>query len=102
MEEIKNEKMPTTHTRCMSEEDILNELLLTEKMLSNNYSIAVNEMSNKVLYKKILKILTETKNLSRELFNLAFEKGWYTLSKETDTNIDKALTQSQEKAKELS
>lgn len=102
MEEIKNEKTPTTHGRCMSEEDILNEILLTEKMLSNNYSIAVNEMSNKILYKKILKILTDTKNITRELFNLAFEKGWYTLSTQSETTIENTLTQYSGKLKELS
>ena len=31
---------------CLTEEDILNDILLSEKTISNNYSVALSEMSN--------------------------------------------------------
>ena len=46
-------------------------------------------MSNKVLYKKIFKIFKETKALARELYDLAFVKGWYTLETADETKIKK-------------
>lgn len=102
MEEIKNEKKPTVKSKSMSEEDILNDILMCEKNISNNYSIAVDEMSNKQLYKIVLEILNDSKNVARELYNLAFEKGWYSIKTESDTEIDKAHNEYKSKSKELS
>ena len=48
MEEIKNKCEQTPKDECMSEEDILNDILLSEKSISNSYSVAINEMSNKL------------------------------------------------------
>ena len=42
--------------------------------MSNNYSIALNEMSNDYLYKDLLTIFEETQNTQRRLFNLLFKK----------------------------
>ena len=33
---------------CLTEEDILNDILLTEKNMSNSYSVAINEMRRKL------------------------------------------------------
>ena len=46
MEEIKNKCEQTPKDECMSEEDILNDILLYEKNISNSYIIAINEMIN--------------------------------------------------------
>lgn len=102
MEEIKNDKKSIIKSKNMSEEDILNDILMCEKNISNNYSTAVDEMSNKQLYKIVLEILNESKNIARELFNLAFEKGWYTIKTESETEIEKAYNEHNNKLKELS
>ena len=56
----------------ISEEDILNIMLSFEKNMSDNYSVAINEMSNKVLYKKIISIFDDTKDMGREIYNLMY------------------------------
>ena len=52
MSKIGNEKVEVSSTKEMNDLDILNDIMQSEKNNSNNYSIAIDEMSNKVLYKK--------------------------------------------------
>ena len=54
MAKIQNEKVEVNSTKEMNDKDLLNDILQCEKNESNNYSCALNEMSNKVLYKKVL------------------------------------------------
>jgi spore coat protein CotF len=102
MEEIKNEKESIIKSKCMSEEDILNDILMCEKNISNNYSISLNEMSNKQLFKIVFGLLNESKNIARDIYNLAFEKGWYTVKTESESEITKAENEYRNKLKELS
>ena len=85
----------------MSEEDIVNDILMCEKNISNNYSVACNEMSNKYLYKIVLDLLVDSKNIAREIYNLAFEKGWYSVSPENETEITKTVKEYCSKKEEL-
>lgn len=102
MEEIKNEKESVIKSKCMSEEDILNDILMSEKNISNNYGVALNEMSNKQLFKIVFELLSESKNITRDIYNLAFEKGWYTVKTESESEITKAENKFRSKLKELS
>lgn len=102
MEEIKNESEEEIKNSSLSLEDIVNDLLMCEKNISNNYSIVCNEMSNKYLYKIILGILNDTKNIARELYNISFEKGWYSLTIEKEDEINKIYNEYYKKMKELS
>ena len=102
MEEIKNKCEQTPKDECMSEEDILNDILLSEKSISNSYSVAINEMSNKYLYKKVMSIFEDTKDMARDIYNLMFTKGWYTITPEEDTKIEKSYTKYSNKMNELS
>ena len=89
-------------TICLCEEDILNEILIFEKNLSNNYSIMLNEMSNKYLYKKVLSIFTETKNITKEIFYLMNELGYYVLIKEDEEKVESSCEKYKAKMNELS
>lgn len=102
MKEIKNEKQDVIKDECLNDEDILNDIMLCEKNISNSYSVAINEMSNKYLYKKIMDIFEDTKDMAREIFNLMFSKGWYTLMPEDENKISKSYTKYSDKLKELS
>jgi len=82
---VQNPKTETQSGTQMNDKDVLNDILITEKNMSNNYSIALNEASNDHLYKDFLTIFQETQEAQRQLFNLLFKKGWYTLEK-ADTN----------------
>ncbi|MDD6272248.1 MAG: spore coat protein [Bacilli bacterium] len=85
----------------LTEEDILNDVLLSEKNISNCYSIAINEMSNAKLYKKIMSIFEDTKDISRDMFNLMYQNGWYQLESEDETKIETSFDKYNKKYEEL-
>lgn len=88
-------------TKEMNDKDVLNDVLLTLKNVSNNYSIAIDEMSNKYLYKEVFKIFNDTKNKAREAYELAFNNGWYSLEEAEEQKINQALTKMNKSKKEL-
>ena len=88
-------------TKEMTDKDILNDVLLSLKNVSNNYSIAIDEMSNQELFKEIYQIFNETKTKAREAYELAFSNGWYTLEKAETTKIDEAYNKMNKSKKEL-
>ena len=102
MKEIKNECQKIEKDLYMNDEDILNDILLSEKNISNCYSVALNELSNKILYKKIMDIFKDTKDMARDIYNLMFSKGWYVLSPEEENKISKAYQKYSDKLLELS
>lgn len=102
MKEIKNDKQEISKDECLNDEDLLNDIMLCEKNISNSYSVAINEMSNKYLYKKVMDIFEDTKDIARDIFNLMFSKGWYTLTPEEENKITKSYTKYSDKLKELS
>jgi len=63
----------------MNDRDIVNDILSTEKYLTQAFNTAVNEASNQELYQTQLQILNELHEAQRELFNLMHQKGWYKL-----------------------
>ena len=47
-------------------------------------------------------IFEDTKDMARDIYNLMFSKGWYTITPEEETKIDKAYTKYSSKLSELS
>lgn len=101
MSKISNIKKEVPCTKERNDKDYLNDILTEEKNLSNNYSISLNEMSNKVLYKKIFTLFKDTKLLAREAYDLCFLNGWYTLDTALEQDILKARTDGEKDLKEL-
>ena len=102
MKEIKNEKQEISKDECLNDEDLLNDIMLCEKNISNSYSVAINEMSNKYLYKEVMNIFEDTKSIAREIYNFMFSKGWYSVTQEDEKNIEKSFTKYSKKLSELS
>ena len=86
---------------CLTKEDILNDVLLSEKNISNSYSVAINEMSSDKLYKKVMNFFDDTKDLAREIFTFMYNNGLYELTSETEQKIEDSCTKYQEKKEEL-
>ena len=78
-QQIKNPEMQIQKTPQMNIRDFANDLLATEKHITDAYSTYLNEASNQHLYQEFLSIFTEAQNEQRELYNLMFRKGWYGL-----------------------
>jgi spore coat protein CotF len=77
--QIKNPKTQVPDTPQMNERDFSNDMLTTEKYMTDAYSNALNEASHEELYQDILNIFIETQNSQREIYNLMFKKGWYSV-----------------------
>ena len=75
--------------------------MLSEKNISNNYSVAINEMSNKILYKKVMDIFEDTKDIARDIFNYMYSMEWYTLTSEEETKIEDSYNQYKSKYDEF-
>lgn len=101
MSKVNNKKKQINNPEEFNDLDILQDLLNDEKNISNNLSIALNEMSNASLYDQVFEFLQDTKDDARILFDLMFKKGWYTLETATKTKIEEEKTKIEQKLQEL-
>ena len=100
-EKIQNPKMEVPSNTDMNDKDYLNVALECEKNMSNNYSIALNEMSNETLFEQIKEDFLKIKQNARELYELMFNKGWYTLEKAPQNKIDEKINELNNQINEL-
>lgn len=94
-QKIQNPKVETPNTPQMNDRDFLNDMLATEKYMTTSYSFALNEASNQALYNDLSLICKETDDMQRELYNLMFKKGWYSLEGESSQKLQQSYTQFQ-------
>jgi spore coat protein CotF len=81
--QIKNPQtgqLPKVKGPEMNERDFLNDILATEKYLTDNLNIMAREASHTDLHQSIRNMLNETHQSARVLFELMFKKGWYSLT----------------------
>ncbi|UTI42339.1 spore coat protein [Niallia sp. RD1] len=90
---IQNPKAQVPKTPQMNDRDYTNDLLSTEKYMTDSYSTALNEASNEPLYQDLLAIFTETQNMQRELYDLMFQKGWYKLEAAEQQKLQQSYQQ---------
>lgn len=84
---IENPKTEVPETKELNDRDYLNSILESLKNMSDNFSIALNECSNKAMYKEVFTIFQNTKDLAREAYNLMFCNGWYSLEQAEEQKI---------------
>ncbi|WP_261130383.1 spore coat protein [Bacillus sp. Marseille-Q3570] len=82
---IQNPEKNVPNIPEMNDRDFMNDVLGTEKYLTDSYSHAMNEASHQALYQDVSSIAKETQDCQRKLFNVMFQKGWY--------SFDQAQTQ---------
>ncbi|MDQ0187540.1 spore coat protein CotF [Cytobacillus kochii] len=92
---VQNPEKQIAKTPQMNDRDFTNDLLAMEKYMSDSYSIYLNEVSNQTLYEDFMRIFTETKNEQRHLYNLMFERGWYSLDAADQQNLQQSYQQFQ-------
>ncbi|SDH61314.1 Coat F domain-containing protein [Alteribacillus persepolensis] len=90
---IQNPKTEVPQTPEMNDRDFLNDMLTTEKYMTDSYSTAMNEASHQDLYNDISLIFSETQNVQRDLFNLMFKKGWYSFEAADQQTISQTYQQ---------
>ena len=94
---ISNPKTEVPETIELNDCDYLNETLACEKNMSINMTYALNETSNDTLYNELYPIFKEIKDEQRKLFNLAFEKGWYSLEKAEALKVSRKISELNQK-----
>jgi spore coat protein CotF len=77
--QIKNNKIEVEAGTKLNDKDYLNSLLSCLKEMIKNYSIALTEASNENLYNTYKTMFDKYSSMQREVFELAFKKGWYVL-----------------------
>lgn len=85
---IQNTKTEVPQTSKMNDKDFLNDMIETEKNMSVNFTYALNEASNEELFKEIYSMFQSIKQSQRDIFELAFKKGWYSLEKAETNKIN--------------
>ncbi|WP_077624915.1 spore coat protein [Sediminibacillus massiliensis] len=78
-QKVQNPETQVPKTPQMNERDFVNDVLSTEKYMTASYSVALNEASNQAFYQDLAAIFKETQDCQRNLYNLMFQKGWYSL-----------------------
>lgn len=71
----------------MNDKYMLYDVLETEKNIVVNTAIALNEASCATIYDTYYEIFDAISKASKTLFNLAYNKNWYTLEQATKTKI---------------
>jgi spore coat protein CotF len=79
----------------MNDRDFTNDILATEKYLTDGLNTFIREASNQQLYDEVSRVLQETHRAGRGLFNLMFEKGWYKLTAASQQEIQQSAQQFQ-------
>ena len=93
MNNVSNPQVEVPKTTQMNDKDYLNSLLEIEKNMSNNLSIALNEASCDKVYNFEFLLFSETKGMARDLYDMMFECGWYSLEKAEKNKISEALNE---------
>lgn len=85
--QIKNPKTEVPKGLNLNEKDYLNSLLSCLKEMSKNYTTMMIESSCEKLYQNYLEIFLNIISIQRDVYELMFKKGWYTLEKEETKKI---------------
>ncbi|MBE6147110.1 MAG: spore coat protein [Firmicutes bacterium] len=101
-QKIQNQKTEVPSTIELNDKDRITDLLETEKNLNVNMAIVKNEASNEVLFQKFKEMAEIVRNNQRTLYELSFQKGWYSLEKAEVNKITEAYNKHQTCIKELS
>ncbi|NLY88547.1 MAG: spore coat protein [Firmicutes bacterium] len=76
-----------------NDRDIANDLLATEKYLTNNYNDFAREASHRDLHNLVMGILNDSHQAARDVFNLMFKNGWYNLTSTTRQSLQQTKDQ---------
>lgn len=72
--------VPVVKSPDLNDRDMLNDVLATEKYLTDNFNIFAREASHDQLHRTVMGVLTESHQAARETYKLMFRKGWYELT----------------------
>ena len=86
--EISNPKTEVPTGMQLNDKDYMNSLLSTLKEMVKGYATVLTEVSNESLYNQYKEMFDEYANLQREVFEVMFKKGWYSLETADSNKIN--------------
>ena len=89
--QITNPKVEVPTGISCNDKDYLNSLLSCLKEMSKNYVMAMTEASNEKLYSQYKQVFLTLTDLQREVYELMFRKGWYSLEKADTQKVGQKL-----------
>ncbi|MCA1031583.1 spore coat protein [Bacillus timonensis] len=92
---IQNPETPVAKTPQYNDRDITNDMLATEKYMTDAYCTALNEASHEALYQDLRTIFNETQDCQRNFYNLMFQNGWYKIEAAPTQKLQQAYQQFQ-------
>ena len=78
---ICNPKTEVPSGKSLNDKDYITCLLSSLKELVKNYAISLTEASNENLYNTYKEMFDKYSSLQREVYEVMFSKGWYSLEK---------------------
>ncbi|MFB5269677.1 spore coat protein [Paenibacillus enshidis] len=77
----------------MNDRDRLNDLLATEKYLTDSFNTSAREASHPSLHQDIMTVLNETHQCQYNLYEMMFRKGHYKLEAEEQQKLNQTFQQ---------
>lgn len=88
---ISNPKTEVPSGKSLNDKDYMNCLLSSLKEMVKNYAVALTEASNENLYNSYKSMFDNYSKLQREVYELMFRNGWYSLEKAEMQKISNKL-----------
>jgi len=88
---ISNPKVEVPSGIELNDKDYANSLLSCLKEMVKNYAVSLTEASNEYLYNKYKQEFDTYLSLEREVYEIMFRKGWYSLEKAETNKISEKL-----------
>ncbi|MHB8125810.1 MAG: spore coat protein [Desulfitobacteriaceae bacterium] len=89
MGEVMN-SMNISSQQNLSEQEIMTDLLATEKHITSAYNTFITETTCSNLRQNLKNILNEEQSIHENLYNTMSQKGWYTVSNAPSQEVQKA------------
>lgn len=86
--QISNPKIEVPKGTNLNDKDYINSLLSCLKEMVKNYLVALTEVSNENLYNKYRNMFDEYSSIQRQVYELMFRKGWYSLETADTQKLD--------------
>lgn len=98
---ISNPKTEVPNTPEMNDKDYITTMLSIEKAMVKDFAVALTEASNTDLYNDYYDMFDEISNMQRQIYNLMFKKGWYSLEKAEESKITQKLNMLEQELPQL-
>ena len=85
----------------LTEKDLMNDLLTSEKQICSSYSTGITESSCDNLRKQLRKCLDDSQQIQYDLFNAMNQRGWYQTKKAEAQEVQNAQTKYSEEKNQL-